>query len=320
MSLQFLHSHDSAESHSDAIWSSQWTSRDTVVSISADGAIIQWDANSGQQINALPPHTLGLVSLSVSEAGDRAVYNTIEGLTQLWDLTNGSVLGSHESFARDPAATHQTEPVWAVSLHPNGRTYASTGGDGDISIRSAAPADFGTRARQLSPGKSKFGMSLAHSPDGSKIAMSSETGQLYLFDIESAQLLNTYTSHAMCVRSLAWSPDGQLLISASDDKRIIMHDVRNPGKGGGAVASLTGHSSWVLSASVSPDAKLVASGSADKTIKVWDLSARSAVSTIQEANEIWTVSWRPKPSTTGPGTFVSGGEDGIVRWWRGAGM
>ena len=116
------------------------------------------------------------------------------------------------------------------------------------------------------------------SPDGSKIAMSSETGQLYLFDIDSSQLLNTYTSHAMCVRSIAWSPDGQvrifvllvvytllsfacqLLISASDDKRIIMHDVRNAGKGGGAVASLTGHSSWVLSASVSPDAKLVASG------------------------------------------------------------
>lgn len=108
--------------------------------------------------------------------------------------------------------------------------------------------------------------------------MSSETGQLYLFDIASSQLLNTYTSHAMCVRSLAWSPDGQvwillafvhrlmffhfrqLLISASDDKRIIMHDVRNPGKGGGAVASLTGHSSWVLGVSVSPDAKLVASG------------------------------------------------------------
>ena len=96
--------------HSDAIWSSQWTTKDTVVSISADGAIIQWDSNSGQQLHALPPHTLGLISLSVSEAGDRAVYNTIEGLTQLWDLTDGSVLGSHESFARDPGATQQTEP------------------------------------------------------------------------------------------------------------------------------------------------------------------------------------------------------------------
>lgn len=132
----------------------------------------------------------------------------------------------------------------------------------------------------------------------------------------------------------------QLLISASDDKRIIMHDVRNAGKGGGVVASLTGHASWVLSASISPDAKLVASGfvfyplfgiynsltvsnidrSADKTIKVWDLSARSAVSTIREPGEVWSVSWRPKLSTSGPGAFVSGGEDGIVKWWRGAGM
>ncbi|KAF8589632.1 WD repeat-containing protein 61 [Ramaria rubella] len=321
MSLQFIHSQSSSESHSDAIWASHWTSRDTVVSISADGTIILWDAQSGRQLLALPPHTLGLVSLSVSEAGDRAIYNTIEGLTRLWDLTNGSVLGAHESFARDSTAgTQLGEPVWAVSLNPNGQTYASTGSDGEIAIRSAASADFGATLQTLSPGKSKFGMSLSHSPDGSKIAMSSETGQIYLFDIEASQLLNTYTSHAMCVRSLAWSPDNQLLFSASDDKRLIMHDVRNAGKGGGAVASLTGHSSWVLSASVSPDAKLVASGSADKTIKVWDLAARSAVATIQEPGEVWSVSWRPKISTSGPGAFVSGGEDGIVKWWRGAGM
>lgn len=81
------------------------------MSISADGTIAQWDAQTGSQLHALPPHTLGLVSLSVSEAGDRAVYNTIEGLTQLLDLTSGYVLGSHESFARDTAAAGQrTEP------------------------------------------------------------------------------------------------------------------------------------------------------------------------------------------------------------------
>lgn len=60
--------------------------------------------------------------------------------------------------------------------------------------------------------------------------------------------------------------------------------------------------------------------SADKTIKIWDLSARSAVSTIQEPTEVWSVSWRPKPSSNGPGAFVSGAEDAVVKWWRGAGM
>ena len=109
--------------------------------------------------------------------------------------------------------------------------------------------------------------------------MSSETGQIYIFDLASEKLLSTYTSHAMAVRSLAWAPDSQvcntitqklhrltllqLLISASEDKRLILHDVRYSASGkpgSGAVATLTGHSSWVLSTDISPDGRLALSG------------------------------------------------------------
>ena len=62
------------------------------------------------------------------------------------------------------------------------------------------------------------------------------------------------------------------------------------------------------------------SRSADKSIKVWDIAARAAVSTVQDTGAVWSVSWRPRPPTAGsPGAFVSGGEDGVVKWWRGAG-
>jgi len=155
------------------------------------------------------------------------------------------------------------------------------------------------------------------------VALSTETGQMYIFDVESNALMSTYSSHAMAVRSLAWSRDSQLLLSASEDKRLILHDVRTSASGkpgSGAVASLSGHSSWVLSTDISPDGRLAVSGSLDKTIKVWDLSARAAVSTIQDTGEVWSVSWRPLPSAHGSaGAFVSGGEDGCVRWWRSAG-
>ena len=42
------------------------------------------------------------------------------------------------------------------------------------------------------------------------MALSSETGQIYVFDLESNSLIATYTSHAMAVRSLAWSPDSSV--------------------------------------------------------------------------------------------------------------
>jgi WD repeat-containing protein 61 len=66
--------------------------------------------------------------------------------------------------------------------------------------------------------------------------------------------------------------------------------------------------------------RLYLCSSADKSIKVWDIGARAAVSTIQESGEVWSVCWRPKVSVaSSAGAFVSGGEDGVVKWWRAAG-
>lgn len=65
---------------------------------------------------------------------------------------------------------------------------------------------------------------------------------------------------------------------------------------------------------------LYAHSSSDKTIKVWDISARAAVSTVQDNGEVWSVAWRRTLSSNGSaGAFVSGGDDGVVRWWRAAG-
>ncbi|TFY53018.1 hypothetical protein EVJ58_g9685 [Rhodofomes roseus] len=283
MSLAFLHAHDCSEPHTDAIWGAVWTQADTVLTASADGTIKQWDAASGQVSRAQPAHTHGLVSLDVDAAGKHALYNSLEGLTCLWNLENGEVEGRFESYVR--SGEEHIEPSWSVSLSPNSQTYASTGGSGNVTIHSAARDSFGERRATLVSGRSKFGMFCKYSPDGRRVAMASETGQIYIFDVASSSLASTYTTHAMAVRSLAWSPDSNLLVSASEDKRLILHDVRlSPsGKpGSGAVATFSGHSSWVLSVDISSDCRLALSGSADKAVKVWDLAAHAAVSTTQE--------------------------------------
>ncbi|TDL30073.1 WD40 repeat-like protein [Rickenella mellea] len=330
MSLQFVNAHNSAEQNSDAVWGVHWTADDQVVSVSADGRIRLLDAKDGQTIRERPPHTLGLVSLSVPTGGggqgQKALYNSLDGLTVLWDLTDGAVVGTHESYVRAPK--DPAEPSWSVSLHPSGGTYASTGGSGCVTVHSADPGSFGERLQKLETGRSKFGMYTSHPRRRTRIALSTETGQIYIFDATSSTLLSTYASHAMAVRQLAWSADSTLLLSASDDRRLVLHDVRAGAGGGGggggggkpgagAVASFGGHSSWVLSAAFSPDGRLALSGSADKTAKVWDIGARAAVSTVADTGEVWSVSWRPQ---AGAGNaFVTGGEDGVVKWWRGAG-
>lgn len=89
-----------AAAHSDAIWGAVWTHTDAVLTASADGTVKQWDAVSGQLSRAQPTHTHGLVSLDVNPAGTRALYNSLEGLTTLWNLENGEVEGANESYVR----------------------------------------------------------------------------------------------------------------------------------------------------------------------------------------------------------------------------
>ncbi|KAF9062982.1 WD repeat-containing protein 61 [Rhodocollybia butyracea] len=328
MSLAFLHAHDCSEAHADAVWGVSWTKNDTVVSISADGSIKQWVSASGEsylppdqpEYTTPSPHTLGLVSLSVSADGQRALYNSLEGLTCLWNLETGKLEGTFESYMAQGEEL-EPSPHWTVSLSPSGTTYASAGGAGILEIHSAAPESFGRRLSSVFSGRNKFGMCCSYSPDSKRIALSSEIGQVSLLDVESNTFTTTYSSHAMSVRSVAWSSDGNLLLSASEDKRLSLYDVRvSSAKGGGAVASFSGHSSWVLSVDISSDGRLGLSGSADKSIKVWDIAARAAVTTVQDTGEVWSVSWRPRaPSAGSAGAFVSGGEDGVVKWWRGAG-
>jgi WD repeat-containing protein 61 len=102
----------------------------------------------------------------------------------------------------------------------------------------------------------------------------------------------------------------QLLMSGADDKRLVLHDVREA-DGAGQVASMTGHSSWLSSVELSSDGRMAVSGSVDSTIRFWDLGTRTCVSSLSDNGEVWGVSWNP----TGKGV-VSGGEDGYVRWWR----
>jgi hypothetical protein len=45
------------------------------------------------------------VSLSVSPSEQQALYNSIEGLTSLWDLQSGEIVGQYASYVRSGPAS-----------------------------------------------------------------------------------------------------------------------------------------------------------------------------------------------------------------------
>jgi WD40 repeat protein len=118
----------------------------------------------------------------------------------------------------------------------------------------------------------------------------------------------TLADHSDDIKSVAFSPDSQMLATAGKDHRVILWNVQTHQK----IATLNGHTDALQSVTFSPDNKMIATGSVDRTVKLWDVQTRQERATLAgHIHAVWSVVFAPNGKM-----LASGSGDQTVKLWN----
>ncbi len=120
-------------------------------------------------------------------------------------------------------------------------------------------------------------------------------------------LLRTFTGHTSYVKAAAFAPDGNTIISASNDGTLKLWDVAT----GQELRTFAGHTASVNGVAFAPDGSTALSASGDKTLKLWDVATGQELRTFTgHTNWVNGVAFAPDGSTA-----LSASNDQMLKLW-----
>lgn len=192
-----------------------------------------------------------------------------------------------------------------LAFSPDGRRIAYISGISDNSLR-LWDTSTGELRGNFEGHRSSI-LSLAFSPDGTRLASASDDETVKVWDVASGKVVTTLIGNLSIATSVAFSPDGMQLASGSEEGTVILWDVDTSQK----VATLGGHLSSITSVAFSPDGSRLASGSDDGTVKLWDPATGKEVATLEgHSDSVRSVAFSPDGSR-----LASGSDDSTVKLW-----
>jgi len=116
---------------------------------------------------------------------------------------------------------------------------------------------------------------------------------------------NRLERHTGQVSSIKFSPDGQILASASEDNTIKLWN-----RDGTLRQTLREHTDWVWDVSFSPDGQTFASASEDNTIKLWNRDGTLRQTLREHTDWVWDVNFSPDGQM-----LASASKDNTIKLW-----
>jgi WD40 repeat protein len=122
------------------------------------------------------------------------------------------------------------------------------------------------------------------------------------------QELKTFRGHKERIWSVAFSPNGQRIVTGSADQTAKVWDVAT----GKQQLTLKGHRGWIWSVAFSPDGLRIATAGGENTARVWDALTGTNVVIIKgyTSAAFYSVAFSPDGQRV-----VTGGADGTAKVW-----